>query len=92
MRLVLPIRTPTYKIALFTRVSNMSFLFSWLWGASPDPREKARDSIVALREQLLVLDKREDHLQRKIDEELAKAKANVATNKACEYIAAADRV
>jgi len=70
----------------------MSFLFSWLWGASPDPREKARDSIVALREQLLVLDKREDHLQRKIDEELAKAKANVATNKACEYIAAADRV
>ncbi|KAH8090499.1 Snf7-domain-containing protein [Filobasidium floriforme] len=60
----------------------MSFLFNWLWGATPDPRESARNSIVALREQLLVLDKREEHLQRKIDEELAKAKANVSTNKA----------
>lgn len=61
----------------------MSFLFNWLWGAGPDPREQARNSIVALREQLLVLDKREEHLQRKIDEELAKAKANVSTNKSC---------
>jgi charged multivesicular body protein 4 len=63
----------------------MSFLFNWLWGASPDPRESARNSIVALREQLLVLDKREEHLQRKIDEELAKAKANVSTNKARKH-------
>jgi charged multivesicular body protein 4 len=63
----------------------MSFLFNWLWGATPDPRESARNSIVALREQLLVLDKREEHLQRKIDEELAKAKANVSTNKARKH-------
>lgn len=64
----------------------MSSWFSWLWGSSADPRQSARDSIVALREQLLVLDKREQHLQKKIEDELAKAKANVSTNKSCKFI------
>lgn len=46
-----------------------------------DNRQSARDSIVSLRQQLLTLDKREEFLQKKIDEELKKAKANATSNK-----------
>lgn len=62
----------------------MSSWFSWLWGA-PSATNNARDSIVGLREQLLILDKREEHLARQIENQLSKAKANVGTNKACEF-------
>ena len=34
-----------------------------------------------LRQQLQMLEKKEDHLQKKIDEDLKKAKANAVTNK-----------
>lgn len=46
-----------------------------------DNRQGARDAIVGLRQQLLMLDKKEEHLQKKIDEEVKKAKANATTNK-----------
>lgn len=47
-----------------------------------DPRQTARDAIVNTRQHLAVLDKKEENLQRKIDEEMKKAKANAVNNKA----------
>ncbi|KAL7419634.1 ESCRT-III subunit protein snf7 [Cryptotrichosporon argae] len=52
-----------------------------LFGGRKDTRESARDAIVGLRQQLLLLEKKEDYLQKKIEDETAKARANVATNK-----------
>lgn len=46
-----------------------------------DNKNSARDAIVGLRSQLLMLEKKEDHLNKKIEDELQKAKANVTTNK-----------
>lgn len=54
---------------------------SYFTGKPKDSRQSARDSIVGLRSQLLVLDKREEFLQKKIDEELKKAKTNATANK-----------
>lgn len=55
---------------------------SWmnLWGKKEN-KNSARDAIVGLRQQLLMLEKQEEHLNKKIDNELQKAKANVTTNK-----------
>lgn len=58
----------------------MSGWMSYFTGRK-DTREQARDSIVTLRQQLLMIEKKEEHLQKKIEEELKKAKANAATNK-----------
>ncbi|KAH7105348.1 late endosome to vacuole transport-related protein [Auriculariales sp. MPI-PUGE-AT-0066] len=46
-----------------------------------DPKVTAREAIVTLRTQLQMLEKKEENLQRKIDEELKKAKANAVSNK-----------
>jgi charged multivesicular body protein 4 len=46
-----------------------------------DPKQSARDAIVSLRQQLQIIEKREEFLQKKIDEELRKAKANAVSNK-----------
>jgi hypothetical protein len=46
-----------------------------------DPKQTARDAIVALREQLMMIEKREEYLQRQIAQDIAKAKANVVSNK-----------
>jgi charged multivesicular body protein 4 len=54
---------------------------SYFTGKGKDTRQSARDSIVALRSQLLILDKKEEHLQKKIEEELKKAKTNATSNK-----------
>lgn len=54
----------------------------WLnYFGKKDNKNSARDAIVGLRQQLLMLEKKEEHLNRKIDDELKKAKANVTTNK-----------
>lgn len=58
----------------------MSGWMSYFTGRK-DNRQSARDSIVSLRQQLLTLDKREEFLQKKIEEELKKAKANATSNK-----------
>ncbi|TXT09041.1 hypothetical protein VHUM_02515 [Vanrija humicola] len=58
----------------------MSGWMSYFTGRK-DTREQARDSIVTLRQQLLMIEKKEEHLQKKIEDELKKAKANAATNK-----------
>ncbi|KAG7580043.1 hypothetical protein FFLO_00014 [Filobasidium floriforme] len=59
----------------------MSGWMSYFTGKPKDSRQSARDSIVGLRSQLLVLDKREEFLQKKIEEELKKAKTNATANK-----------
>ncbi|KAL1411338.1 ESCRT-III subunit protein snf7 [Vanrija albida] len=58
----------------------MSGWMSYFTGRK-DTREQARDSIVTLRQQLLMLEKKEEHLQKKIEEELKKAKANIANKR-----------
>ena len=54
------------------------------FGGRRDPKQSSRDAIVTLRQQLQMLEKKEEHLQRKIDEDLKKAKANAVSNKAGE--------
>ncbi|OCF30580.1 vacuolar-sorting protein SNF7 [Kwoniella heveanensis CBS 569] len=58
----------------------MSGWMSW-FGGKKDTREGARDAIVGLRQQLLMLEKKEEHLNKKIEEEMKKAKANATSNK-----------
>ncbi|CAG8661811.1 5147_t:CDS:1, partial [Gigaspora rosea] len=45
------------------------------------PKANAKDAIVRLRETLQMLEKRENHLQNKIDSELKIAKTNATSNK-----------
>ena len=56
---------------------------SWMgfWGGRKDHKETTKNAIVNLRQNLLILEKREEFLQKKIDEELKKARANATTNK-----------
>ncbi|WVN85732.1 vacuolar-sorting protein SNF7 [Cryptococcus depauperatus CBS 7841] len=58
----------------------MSGWMSYFTGRK-DTRESARDAIVGLRQQLLMLEKKEEFLQKKIEEEMRKAKANATSNK-----------
>jgi len=55
--------------------------FMSYFGARRDPRQVARDAIVNLRQQLQMIDKKEEHLQKKIEEETKKARANAVSNK-----------
>lgn len=55
--------------------------FMSYFGARKDPKQSARDAIVTLRQQLQMLEKKEEHLQKKIDEELKKARQNAVSNK-----------
>jgi len=52
------------------------------FGGRRDPKQAARDAIVTLRQQLQMIEKKEEYLQKKIDEEVKKAKANAVSNKA----------
>ena len=56
--------------------------FMSFFGGRRDSKQAARDAIVAMRQQLQMIEKKEDFLQKKIDEELKKAKANAVSNKA----------
>lgn len=57
------------------------------FGGRKDPKAAARDSIVQLRQQLILLEKKEDHLQKKIDEEHKVAKSNAVSNKSVATMA-----
>jgi len=59
----------------------MSGWLSYITGPR-DTKTTTRQAIVGIREQLSMLDKKEEHLEKKIQEELKKAKANATTNKA----------
>jgi len=52
-----------------------------LFGGRKDPKATAREAIVNLRQQLNMLEKKEEYLQKKIDDEMRKARANAVTNK-----------
>ncbi|KAF9452503.1 Snf7-domain-containing protein [Macrolepiota fuliginosa MF-IS2] len=56
--------------------------FMSYFGGRKDPKQAARDAIVGLRQQLQLLEKKEEHLQKKIDEEHKKARASAVSNKA----------
>ena len=62
----------------------MASLMGW-FGGRRDPKQAARDAIVTLRQQLQMLEKKEEHLQKKIDAELKTARTNAVTNKAGTY-------
>jgi charged multivesicular body protein 4A/B len=51
------------------------------FGGRKDPKASAREAIVGLRQQLQMLEKKEEYTQKKIDEELKKAKSNAVSNK-----------
>jgi charged multivesicular body protein 4A/B len=55
--------------------------FMSYFGARKDPKASARDAIITLRQQLQMIEKKEDYLQKKIEDELKKAKANAVSNK-----------
>ena len=57
-----------------------SFLRRYFTGRR-DPKQTARDAIVSLREQLMMIEKKEEHLNRQIAQDLATAKANAVSNK-----------
>ncbi|KIP07697.1 hypothetical protein PHLGIDRAFT_70544 [Phlebiopsis gigantea 11061_1 CR5-6] len=56
--------------------------FMSYFGGRRDAKQSSRDAIVTLRQQLQMVEKKEEYLQKKIDEELKKAKANAVANKA----------
>lgn len=59
----------------------MASWMSYLTGTRQSSTEVTREAIVNLRQHLLMLDKKEEHLTKKIEDELRKAKANATTNK-----------
>ena len=56
--------------------------FMSYFGARKDSKQASRDAIVTLRQQLQMIEKKEDYLQKKIEEETKKAKQNAVSNKA----------
>ena len=59
----------------------MSGWMSWISGkGSAASKDNTREAIVNLREHLLMLDKKEEHLSNKIEEEMRKARANATSN------------
>ncbi|RDX53619.1 Snf7-domain-containing protein [Lentinus brumalis] len=54
------------------------------FGGRRDPKQSSRDAIVTLRQQLQMIEKKEEYLQKKVDEEMKKARANAVSNKAGE--------
>lgn len=62
-------------------MSWMDWAFGRGGSGSSSSRDKAKDTIINLRSHLLMLEKKEEHLNKKIDEETHKAKVNATTNK-----------
>lgn len=60
--------------------------FMSYFGGRRDPKQSTREAIVTLRQQLQMLEKKEDHLQKKIDDELKQAKTNAVGNKKGKYV------
>lgn len=58
----------------------MSSWLSYITGRR-DTKAATRDAIVTLRQQLTMLEKKEDHLKKKIEEESRTAKVNAVNNK-----------
>ncbi|OJA17024.1 hypothetical protein AZE42_00606, partial [Rhizopogon vesiculosus] len=69
---------------IFLRTSSCTMMAGFMsyFGGRRDTKQSARDAIVGLRQQLQMIEKKEEYLQKKIEEELKKAKANAVSNKA----------
>lgn len=67
----------------------MSGWFSYFTGRK-NVKEGARDSIINLRQSLLTLEKKEEYLNKQIEDDLKKARANATTNKQGECDLAID--
>jgi len=55
--------------------------FMSYFGGRRDTKQSTRDAIVTLRQQLQMIEKKEEHIQKKIDAETATARANAISNK-----------
>jgi len=55
--------------------------FMSYFGGRKDTKQSTRDAIVTLRGQLQMLEKKEEHFQKRVEAELKTAKANAVTNK-----------
>jgi len=51
------------------------------FGGRKDAKQSTREAIVTLRQQLQMLEKKEEHLQKKVDDEVAKARQNAVSNR-----------
>lgn len=60
--------------------------FMSYFGGRKDPKQATRDAIVTLRQQLQMIEKKEEHLQKKIDTELKIARTNAVTNKSGAFV------
>jgi charged multivesicular body protein 4 len=60
----------------------MASFMSYFGAGRRDPKQTARDAIVGLRQQLQMIEKKEEYLHKKIEEETKKARANAVSNKA----------
>lgn len=52
------------------------------FGGRKDNKQQTRNAIVTLRQQLQMLEKKEAHIQKNIEEETNKARANATNNRA----------
>jgi charged multivesicular body protein 4A/B len=63
----------------------MSSWLSWVAGSgskdTSGSANKAKNAIIELRQQLLMIDKQEEFLMKKIDDETNKARINATSNK-----------
>lgn len=57
----------------------MSSWASWFTGTR-DTKKPAREAIIRLRQNLQLLERKEQHLQTQIDEQQSKARANAVSN------------
>lgn len=55
--------------------------FMSYFGGRKDAKQSTREAIVTLRQQLQMLEKKEEHLQKKVDDEVAKARQNAVSNR-----------
>lgn len=58
------------------------------FGGRRDPKQSSRDAIVTLRQQLQMIEKKEEHLNQRRDAETKTAKDNAVTNKNGEHLPA----
>lgn len=62
----------------------MASFMSYFGGGRKDTKQTARDAIIGLRQQLQMIDKKEEYLQKKIEDDFKKAKMNAVSNKSGE--------
>ena len=55
--------------------------FMSYFGGRRDPKKSSREAIVTLRQQLQMIEKKGDYLQKKIEEETSFARTHAVTNK-----------